>query len=92
LPWVLLAAAIAPTWARVAGYLVAYLALRFLMAIQIGAKDIGDRAVLRNFWMIPIRDTVFFVVWIASFFPQRIHWRGQEFYVRERKLVAVDRG
>jgi len=29
------------------------------------------------------------VVWVGSFFSQRIHWRGQEFYVRDKRLVST---
>jgi hypothetical protein len=36
-----------------------------------------------------LRDAFAFVVWVASFFPQRIHWRGQEFYVRDKRLVST---
>jgi hypothetical protein len=39
--------------------------------------------------MLPLRDAFAFVVWLASFFPQRIHWRDREFYVREKRLVPV---
>ena len=42
-----------------------------------------------KFWMLPLRDAFAFFVWLASFFPQRIHWRGQQFRVRKKRLVAV---
>jgi hypothetical protein len=37
--------------------------------------------------MLVPRDAFAFIVWVASFFPQRIHWRGREFRVRDRRLV-----
>jgi hypothetical protein len=30
-----------------------------------------------------------FAVWLASSVPPRIHWRGQQFYVRKKRLVRV---
>jgi hypothetical protein len=39
--------------------------------------------------MLPLRDALGFAVWLVSFFPQRIHWRGQEFNVRNKRLVAA---
>jgi len=28
-------------------------------------------------------------MWIAGFFPWRIHWRDRKFYVREKRLAPV---
>ena len=39
--------------------------------------------------MLPLRDAVAFFIWLWSFFPQRIHWRGQDFYIRDKQLVPV---
>ena len=43
-----------------------------------------DPSSKRKLWMLPLRDAFAFVVWLASFFPQRIHWRDRQFYVREQ--------
>jgi hypothetical protein len=51
-----------------------------------------DHLVRRQFWLLPVRDAFAFIVWLASFFPQRIFWRGQQFQVRDKKLVAVPPG
>jgi len=45
--------------------------------------------VRRKQWMLPVRDAFAFVVWLASFVPQRIRWRDREFYVRKKRLVPV---
>jgi hypothetical protein len=39
--------------------------------------------------MLPLRDAFAFVVWLASFFPQRIHWRDRQFRVRDKRLIPV---
>jgi ceramide glucosyltransferase len=89
LPWALLAAALAPSAAVAAGYLAAYAALRAGLALVVGAWGMRDSLAWRRMWLLPLRDAFAFVVWIASFFPQRIHWRHREFYVREKRLVPV---
>jgi hypothetical protein len=30
------------------------------------------------------------VVWVTSFFPRQVLWRGKEFQVRDKRLVAVE--
>jgi len=89
LPWALLAAAIAPGAAVAAIYLFAYLILRAGMAWLVGVTGMQDSLLRRNLWLLPLRDAFAFVVWLLSFFPQRIHWRGQEFYIRDKRLVPA---
>jgi ceramide glucosyltransferase len=72
-------------------YIAAYAVLRAAVALTVGARGMRDPLVTRTLWMLPLRDAFAFVVWVASFFPQRIHWRGQQFYVRNKRLVPVRR-
>jgi ceramide glucosyltransferase len=100
LPWALLGALLAPsalarssyaayaTWAAWS-YIAAYVVLRTAVALTVGARGMRDPLVTRKLWMLPLRDAFAFVVWLASFFPQRIHWRGQQFHVRDKRLVPV---
>jgi ceramide glucosyltransferase len=87
LPWALAAAFLAPSAAVTAAYLGGYLVLRMTMAWRIGLAGMHDELLRRKMWMLPLRDAFAFVVWVLSFFPQRIHWRGQEFHVRDKRLV-----
>jgi ceramide glucosyltransferase len=89
LPWALLAAALSPSPRLAAVYLAAYAVLRAAMAWQVAVRGLRDTLVRKKMWMLPLRDAFAFAVWVASFFPQRIHWRGQEFYVREKKLFPA---
>jgi hypothetical protein len=59
------------------------------MARTVGVWGMQDRELRARLGLLPVRDAFAFVVWLASFFPQRIHWRGKEFYIRERRLVTV---
>src|SRR6185437_16475252 len=89
LPWTVLALILAPSPDVAAEYIAAYLLLRGTMAWVVGAWGMRDRLVRHKFWALPLRDAFAFFVWLASFFPQRIHWRGRQFLVRKKRLVAV---
>jgi len=89
LPWTILAAILAPSAAIALAYIAAYVVLRTEMARTVGVCGMQDRALRKKLALLPVRDAFAFVVWLASFFPQRIHWRGKEFRVREKRLVAV---
>jgi hypothetical protein len=39
--------------------------------------------------LLLLRDAFAFVVWVTSFFPRQVLWRGKEFQVRDKRLVAV---
>lgn len=89
LAWTVVAAAIAPTMALAVAYVAAYIVLRPAMAWTVAVWGMHDDLARRKIWMSPLRDAFGFAAWIASFLPQRIHWRGQEFYIRKRLLVPV---
>ncbi len=89
LAWTVLAAILAPSAIIAAAYVAAYVLLRGAVAWVVGAWGMHDRLVRRGFWALPVRDAFAFIVWLASFFPQRIHWRDQQFLVRNKRLVAV---
>jgi hypothetical protein len=89
LPWALVAAAIAPTKEIAAAYLAAYVILRIATAWQVGVSGMRDNLLRQKLWMLPLRDAFAIVIWVLSFFPQRIHWRGQEFYIRDKRLVPA---
>src|SRR3984957_12196270 len=89
LPWTILAVLIAPSATIALAYVAAYVVLRSEMARNVGAWGMQDRALRAKLVLLPVRDAFAFVVWLASFFPQRIRWRDKEFYVRDRRLVPA---
>ena len=90
LPLTLLAAIFAPSAAWAISLLVGYLLLRGVSAWVVGVYGMRDSGVRRHMELLPLRDAFAFIVWVASFFPQRIHWRGREFYVRDKRLVPAE--
>jgi ceramide glucosyltransferase len=89
LPLALLAAVFAPSAAWAISLLGGYLLLRGISAWVVGVYGMGDAGVRKHLELLPLRDAFAFIVWVASFFPQRIHWRGREFYVRDKRLVPT---
>jgi ceramide glucosyltransferase len=89
LPLALLAAVSAPSAAWAVSLVLGYLVLRGASAWIIGVAGMRDALLRRKMELLPLRDAFAFVVWVASFFPQRIYWRGQEFYVRDKRLVST---
>jgi ceramide glucosyltransferase len=88
LPWTLLAILLAPApWIAFA-YLAAFLVLRFTMAWAVGVWGVRDDVLRRNLWLVPIRDAVYFVVWLASFRSNRIRWGSEEYAIRNGRMVS----
>jgi ceramide glucosyltransferase len=89
LPWALLAAVIAPAPWIAAAYLLAYLVLRFTMAWTVGVWGVGDDVLRRKLWLVPLRDAIYFIVWLASFASNRINWGGEEYTMQQGRLVPA---
>jgi ceramide glucosyltransferase len=90
LPWALLAALAAPAkWIAVT-YLLAYLALRLLMAWTVGIWGIGDDVLRRKLWLVPLRDAIYFAVWLASFASNSIRWGGEQFKMEKGQMIPAD--
>jgi ceramide glucosyltransferase len=90
LPWAILAAVIAPAGWAAAAYLAAYLVLRLAMAWSVGVSAVGDDLLRRRLWLIPLRDAIYFAVWVASFASKRITWGGEEYTMEKGQMVRVE--
>jgi ceramide glucosyltransferase len=89
LPLALVAGLFAPSRGVAAAFLGTYVVLRFALAWFVGIDGMRDDLVGRNLWMLPLRDAFAFLVWVASFFPQTIMWRGKRFRVRDKRLIPA---
>jgi ceramide glucosyltransferase len=89
LPWAMLAAAVAHTWVT-AGFLAAYLLLRLTMAYVVGVWGVGDEVLRHRLYLVPFRDAVNFIIWLASFGSNRITWGGRVFATEQGHMVAID--
>jgi ceramide glucosyltransferase len=60
--------------------------LRLTVAAQVALGVLKDRQVLRDLWLLPLRDCVAFAIWIWSFAGNTILWRGEKFLLKNGKL------
>lgn len=89
LPWTVLAVLLAPT-ARIAGACVAaYLVLRFAMAWTVGVWGVKDEVLQQNLWLVPVRDAIYFVVWLASFRSNRVRWGSEDYVIRGGRMMPI---
>ena len=90
LAWSLLGFLLAPSALLSFAYAVAFVLLCGELNRTIGIYGMKDNSLRKKHWALVLRGAFAFVVWLASFFPQRIRWREQEFRVRKKRLVAVE--
>ena len=64
--------------------------LRLGAAMQVGVGVLRDRQVLRDLWLLPVRDCVGFAVWVWSFASHAIEWRGERFVLKNGRLVKAE--
>jgi ceramide glucosyltransferase len=87
--WAVLAAFVAPTaWIALA-YLIGYLVLRFVMAWVVGVWGVNDDVLRRKLWLLPLRDAIHFVVWLAGFASNRVTWAGVEYEIKGGKMTPL---
>ncbi|HKP87075.1 MAG TPA: bacteriohopanetetrol glucosamine biosynthesis glycosyltransferase HpnI, partial [Blastocatellia bacterium] len=66
------------------------LAARMSMGWLIGVRYLKDKILRHNFWLLPVRDVLSFVIWCLSWVGRRVEWRGRLFEVRrDGKMVQV---
>jgi ceramide glucosyltransferase len=89
LPWAVLAAFIAPSKVIAAVYLASYLLLRLTMAWTVGVWALGDDVARRRLWLVPLRDAIHFLIWLASFASNRVSWGDRQFTMKNGQMVPV---
>jgi ceramide glucosyltransferase len=58
------------------------LTVRIVAGVWVGAGILADRKVLRDFWLIPLRDLFGFAVWAAGIFGDTVQWRDRQLKLR----------
>jgi hypothetical protein len=59
------------------------------MAWTVGVWGVGDEVLRRNLWLVPIRDAIYFVVWVASFGSNRIRWGPTKYAIQKGRMVPI---
>ena len=63
--------------------------LRLTSALAVGSAALKDRQLLRNLWLLPLRDLLAVGVWIASFAGHTVSWRGDRFELKKGMLTRL---
>lgn len=65
------------------------IAARVIMALAIGVGILGDTQVVRDLWLLPVRDFCALWVWAWSFASNSVEWRGEKFVLDRGRLVRA---
>jgi len=57
------------------------LLVRFLLVFVVGVFGLKDQALARYCWLVPLLDLITFGIWVASFFDDKVQWRGDTFRI-----------
>ena len=88
--WAILAAVFSRGAAWAWALLGAAFFLRLITALVVGVGVLHDSQIVRDLWLVPLRELISVAVWVGSFFGHTITWRGKKFLVRNKRLVPLD--
>jgi len=66
------------------------LTLRVAVAYVVGKSVLLDAQVAKQIWLLPLRDLLAVLVWVASFAGHSVSWRGDRFELKKGKLIRMD--
>jgi ceramide glucosyltransferase len=89
LPWVIVAAALAPSRTFAVVYAAVYVALRLASAFTVGVWGLRDLLLKRKCWLVFLSDLFGFLIWLASLFARRVVWQNATYDIRDRRLIPV---
>jgi ceramide glucosyltransferase len=69
--------------------LVLALLARVTVALTIGVGLLQDDQVLRDLWLLPLRDLFGLLFWVWSFAGDTVVWRGEEFRLKDGRISRV---
>jgi ceramide glucosyltransferase len=86
LPWAVLAVIASPlswwTWLVFGVTAVT----RFASAWFVPTRVLDDHQIVRDLWLLPVRDFVALAIWVASYMGNTVEWRGMRFRLNKGKL------
>lgn len=59
---------------------------RVAVALSVGIGVLNDGQVLRDLWLLPVRDAFGLLFWTWSFASDEVVWRGERFHLRGGRL------
>jgi ceramide glucosyltransferase len=86
IPWALLLWALHPAWWPFATSVALF---RTGTAGAVTEWVLHDKLTRRYWWLIPLHDVLGFLLWIAGFFGNTIHWRGRRYRLRSDGTIEL---
>ena len=65
---------------------------RLSVALTVGVGMLRDDQVLRDIWLLPIRDAFGLLFWVWSFAGDTVVWRGETFHLRDGRITGAAQG
>ena len=88
-PWALLTVIAS----GIASWSLALLALALLarvaVALTVGVGVLRDGQVLRDLWLLPVRDCFGLLVWVWSFAGDTVIWQAEVFHLKDGRIIRV---
>ena len=63
---------------------------RVTVALSVGVGVLGDAQVLRDIWLLPLRDFFGLGFWVWSYASDTVVWRGERFRLRNGRLSPAN--
>jgi len=63
---------------------------RVAVALAVGVGLLRDGQVLRDLWLLPLRDLTGLIFWAWSFAGDTVVWRGETFRLRDGRIEPID--
>lgn len=63
--------------------------VRVTVALSVGVGVLGDAQVLRDLWLLPLRDCCGLLLWAWSYASDTVVWRGERFRLKQGKLEPL---
>jgi ceramide glucosyltransferase len=62
---------------------------RITVALSVGVGVLRDGQVLRDLWLLPLRDCFGLLFWAWSFAGDTVVWRGEEFHLKNGRIARI---
>jgi ceramide glucosyltransferase len=69
--------------------LVVTLCMRIAMSYTVAIQSLGDDLLRQNFWLLPLRDLLGFLVWCLGQMGKTVEWRGRTFRLSDDGKMVV---
>jgi ceramide glucosyltransferase len=89
LPWAVMACVASGFELWSFSLLSVVLLARVAVALAVGVGVLRDEQVLRDLWLLPLRDFFGLLFWMWSFAGDTVVWRGERFRLRDGRLTRV---